>query len=52
MLCLKQEDDLVGYYETKYQEALKELARLSDGMERGDFYRDGQLKLNVGGRGS
>ena len=52
MLFMKQETDLVGYYETKYQEALKELARLSDGMERGDFYRDGQLKLNVGGRGS
>jgi len=52
MLFMKQEADLVGYYETKYQEALKELARLSDGMERGDFYRDGQLKLNVGGRGS
>jgi hypothetical protein len=52
MLFMKQEADLVGYYETKYQEALKELSRLSDGMERGDFYRDGQLKINVGGRGS
>jgi len=50
MLFMKGEQDLVGYYETKYQEALAQLTRLSDGMERGDFYRDGQLKLNVSGR--
>jgi hypothetical protein len=52
MLFMKGEQDLVGYYEAKYQEALTQLKRLADGMERGDFYRDGQLKLNVGGRGS
>jgi hypothetical protein len=37
----------VTYYEGKYQEALNELRRLADGLERGDAYRDGQLKLNV-----
>ena len=36
-------------YETKYQEALGQLQRLCDGMERGDSYRDGQLKVDVSG---
>jgi len=52
MLFMKGEQDLIKYYEDKYQESLTQLKRLADGMERGDFYRDGQLKLNVGGRGS
>jgi len=52
MLFMKGEADLVKYYEDKYQESLSQLKRLADGMERGDFYRDGQLKINVGGRGS
>ena len=52
MLFMKGEADLIGYYENKYQEALGQLQRLGDGLERGDFYRDGQAKLNVGGRGS
>jgi hypothetical protein len=47
ILFMKGEQDLVNYYEGKYQEALNELRRLCDGMERGDAYRDGQLKLNV-----
>jgi hypothetical protein len=50
MLFMKGEQDLVGYYEQKYQEALQELRRLGDGLERGDAYRDGQLKLNVAPR--
>jgi hypothetical protein len=49
ILFMKGEQDLVGYYENKFQEALGELKRLGDGMERGDSYRDGQLKLNVSG---
>ena len=49
MLFMKGEQDLVGYYESKYQEALQQLARLGDGLERGDAYRDGQTKLNVSG---
>lgn len=52
MLFMKGEQDLVGYYEQKYQEALAELRRLADGMERGDAYRDGQLKLNVSKAGA
>ena len=52
MLFMKGEQDLVGYYESKYQEALQQLARLGDGLDRGDFYRDGQNKLNVSGNRS
>jgi hypothetical protein len=47
MLFMKGEQDLVGYYEQKYQEALAQLKRLGDGLERGDAYRDGQTKLKV-----
>jgi hypothetical protein len=52
MLFMKGEADLVGYYETKYQEALQELRRLCDAMERGDFYRDGATKLNANLKGN
>jgi len=51
MLFMKGEQDLIGYYENKYQEALAQLKRLGDGLDRGDFYRDGQTKLNVSGMG-
>jgi len=47
MLFMKQEQDLVTYYEQKYQEALAQLKRLGDGLERGDAYRDGQTKIRV-----
>jgi hypothetical protein len=47
MLFMKGEQDLVAYYENKYQEALTQLKRLGDGLERGDAYRDGQTKLKV-----
>jgi hypothetical protein len=49
MLFMKGEQDLITYYEQKYQEAMGQLKRLCDGMERGDAYRDGQLKLDVSG---
>ena len=42
---MKGEQDLVGYYEQKYQEALQQLTRLGTGLERGDAYRDGQARL-------
>ena len=45
MLFMKGEQDLVGYYEQKYQEALQQLTRLGTGLERGDAYRDGQARL-------
>jgi len=51
MLFMKGEQDLVKYYEDKYQEAVMQLRRLGDGLERGDAYRDGQLKIDVSGRG-
>ena len=47
MLFMKGEADLVKYYEDKYQEAVAQLKRLGDGLERGDSYRDGQTKLAV-----
>ena len=47
MLFMKGEADLVKYYEDKYQEAVAQLKRLGDGLERGDAYRDGQTKLAV-----
>ena len=47
MLFMKGEQDLIGYYENKYQEAIAQLKRLGDGLERGDAYRDGQTKLRV-----
>jgi hypothetical protein len=45
MLFMKGEADLVGYYETRYQEALQQLNRLGTGLERGDAYRDGQARI-------
>jgi hypothetical protein len=52
MLFMKGEQDLIKYYEDKYQEAVGQAKRLGDGLERGDAYRDGQLKLDVSGRRS
>lgn len=46
MLFMKQEQDLVSYYEQKFQEALGQLNRLCTGLERGDMYRDGQARIN------
>ena len=46
MIFMKAEADMVGYYENKYQEAIAQLKRLGDGLERGDAYRDGQTKLD------
>jgi hypothetical protein len=45
MLFMKGEQDLVGYYEQKYQEAIQQLNRLGSGLERGDAYRDGQYRI-------
>ena len=47
MLFMKGEQDLVKYYEDKYNEALLLAKRLGDGLDRGDAYRDGQTKLIV-----
>lgn len=45
MLFQKQEQDLVSYYEQKFQEAIGQLNRLGTGLERGDAYRDGQARI-------
>ena len=52
MIFMKGEADMVSYYEKMYQEAINQLRRLGDGLDRGDFYRDGQTKLNVSGMGA
>lgn len=44
---MKGEADLMGLYDTKYKEALLLLKNLGDGKQRGDAYRDGQVKLPV-----
>ena len=44
---MKGEADLLQLYNTKFNEALAMAKRLGDGMERGDAYRDGQLKIGV-----
>ena len=44
---MKQEQDLVSLYNTKYQEALALAKRLGDGMERQDAYRSGQYRQMV-----
>jgi hypothetical protein len=41
----KGEQDMVTYYEKQFQDAMGQLKRLGDGLERGDAYRDGQTKL-------
>lgn len=44
---MKGEQDMMTYYEKKYQDALGQLNRLGTGLERGDAYRDGQAKIKV-----
>lgn len=44
---MKGEEDMMTYYEKKYQDALMQLNRLGTGLERGDAYRDGQAKIKV-----
>jgi hypothetical protein len=42
---MRGEADIVQNVEAKYQEAMGQLKRLGDGLERGDAYRNGQTKL-------
>lgn len=44
---LKGEQDMMNYYEQKYQEALAQLKRLGDGLDRQDAYRSGQARIPV-----
>ena len=44
---MKGEQDIMSFYNTKYQEALGLAKRLGDGMERQDAYRSGQYRQKV-----
>lgn len=44
---LKGEPDLIQLYDAKYKEALMLYKSLADGKQRGDTYRDGQVKYPV-----
>lgn len=44
---MKGEQDMMGLYNQKYQEALGLAKRLGDGMERQDAYRSGQYRQKV-----
>lgn len=44
---LKGEQDMMAYYEQKYQESIALLTRLGDGLNRRDAYRSGQARVPV-----
>ena len=44
---LKGDAEMMNYYEQKYQEALGQLKRLGDGLDRQDAYRSGQARIPV-----
>ncbi len=44
---MKGDADLIAQYEKKYQEALSQLKRLGDGLQRADAYRSGQARVQV-----
>ena len=44
---MKGEQDMVVLYNTKFAEALTQLKRLGDGLERQDAYRSGQARMPV-----
>jgi hypothetical protein len=46
-LFMKGEQDVIANVEAKYNEAMGQLKRLGDGMERQDAYRSGQTRVKV-----
>jgi hypothetical protein len=44
---MKGEQDMINLYNSKYMEAMAQLKRLGDGMERQDAYRSGQYRQQV-----
>lgn len=44
---LKGEQDMLVLYNTKFNEAMQQLKRLGDGLERTDAYRSGQATIKV-----
>jgi hypothetical protein len=45
VIFMKGEADMVTYYEKMFQDAIAQLKRLGDGLERNDAYRKGQTSL-------
>jgi len=46
-IYLKGEQDMMQYYDQKYMEAVAQLKRLGDGLDRQDAYRSGQVRVPV-----
>jgi hypothetical protein len=46
-IFMKGEDDMMNLYNTKFNEALILAKKIGDGLEKGDAYRYGQLKVGV-----
>ena len=46
-LFMKGEQDLIANVEAKYAEAMGQLKRLGDGLERQDAYRSGQVRVKI-----
>lgn len=44
---MKGEPDMLALYDGKYKEAMGQLKRLGDGLERSDAYRSGQARVAV-----
>ena len=44
---LKGSEDMMAHYERRYQEAIQQLMRLGDGLNRQDAYRSGQARIPV-----
>ena len=44
---MKGEADMLALYNQKYGEALQQLKRLGDGLDRQDAYRSGQVRIQV-----
>jgi hypothetical protein len=44
---MKGEPDVIAQYQKRYDEALSQLKRLGDGMDRKDAYRNGQISIPV-----
>ena len=44
---MKGEPDMLALYDGKYKEAMGQLKRLGDGLERQDAYRSGQVRVAV-----
>ena len=46
-IFMKGEQDMMAYYDKKYQDAVGQLIRIGAGLEQGDTYRDTQFKIKV-----